>query len=236
MRIYTKAGDLAFTLSTFPDGQPHFKLETQDEWREATIETAIRNPAELFQVLLAKDVLGNLGYRVDLDVRYLMAARMDRAIDCRQPFTLQTVARLINGAGFSRVRILDAHSDVAPKLIRNCENLLPIEVVRQVIRTLNYPVVVCPDKGAYDRVTKLTHEVGVWAQEFIQCGKTRDPNTGKLTDFVVHDYTPERGGGTNLLIVDDICDGGGHFRWPSEGVEDSGGREGQPLRDSWYLL
>jgi ribose-phosphate pyrophosphokinase len=205
MRICTKAGDLAFKLFTFPDGQPHFKLETEDELDgrgDITVETAIRNPQELFEVLQVKDVLGNLGYHVGLDVRYLLGARMDRAIDAYQPFTLQVVARLLNGAGFTKVRILDAHSETATRLIRNSENVLPFNVAKQ----LPNMIFVCPDKGAVDRVLKLSDSVG---RPTLFCSKVRDMQTGALSGFRVD--SPVTGYGRDVLIVDDICDGGGTF-------------------------
>lgn len=213
MRIYTKGGDLAFKTFIFPDGQPHFKLETYEvEFDTVTVETALKTPTDLFMVGLVCSVLRSCGYaNIQLDIRYLLGARMDRAIGWDQPFTLDVVARIINSCGFSRVRLLDAHSEVATKLIRNSTNLLPIEVVRQVLVTLGYPTVVCPDKGAYDRVFKITHEIGAWSP-FIQCAKKRDSTTGALSGFEVLDYkSNDRPFSNNLLIIDDICDGGGTF-------------------------
>lgn len=216
MRIYTKAGDLAFRTFNFPDGQPHFILETYErDFQSVTIEVAIKNPTDLFTTLAAASVLRDNGYsEIRLDVRYLMGARMDRAIDTLQPFTLGLVARLLNGAGFSGVRILDVHSDVATRLIRNSKNVLPFTAVKQVLTSLGYPVVVSPDNGAYDRVFKITHEIGSW-RPFVQCSKKRDPQTGSLTGFMVLDKSPLLGIQTNTyndcLIIDDICDGGGTF-------------------------
>lgn len=206
MRIYTKSGDLAFSTFTFPDGQPHFKLETYErEFREVTIETAIKTPDDLFLVLLASSVLRQQGYQqINLDIRYLLAARMDRSIDSLQPFTLAVVAGLLNGAGFSKVRILDVHSEVATRLIRNSENVLPFKVVEQVMSTLGNVIPVASDKGAELRVARL---VDIY---FIQCHKIRDPQTGVLSGFAV----PSEFEGCiykDVLIVDDICDGGGTF-------------------------
>jgi ribose-phosphate pyrophosphokinase len=208
MRIYTKSGDLAFKTFSFPDGQPHFKLETYDrEFSVVTVEMAIRNPGDLFLLLLATDVLRQHGYsEVNFDCRYLLGARMDRAISPMEPFTLQTIARLINSAGFSRVRFLDVHSEVATRLIRNSVNLLPFGVVASVHSTLGWPDVVIPDKGAASRVHAL---MGTSTQTWVhQCYKERDPKTGALSNFKV----PSEGlQGRDLLIVDDICDGGGTF-------------------------
>lgn len=211
MRIYTKSGDLAFSTLTFPDGQPHFRLETVDDsgFNAATIEVSIKSPTDLFMVQLVALVLRNVGFsQLVLDVRYLMGARMDRAISGLEPHTLQLVSQVINSCGFSKVRILDAHSEVATRLIRNSVNLLPYKVVEQVITTCSPDYVVVPDKGAVERTTALRA-----GKRLIFCAKKRDMATGALTGFEVDKsegigrcYDP-----FTCLIIDDICDGGGTF-------------------------
>lgn len=209
MRIYTKAGDLAFSTFTFPDGQPHFKLETYEiEFRSVTVETAIRNATELLQTLLVAQVLRQHGYsEINLDIRYLLGARMDRAIGPNEPFTLECIARLINSAGFAKVRVLDAHSDVATRLIRNSVNVLPHAAFQQVCTALGNPVIVVPDKGAVPRLAALAP-----GMDKVFCRKDRDMATGNLTGFsVVDKFHLEQGYDRNFLIADDICDGGGTF-------------------------
>lgn len=211
MRIYTRSGDLAFKTFIFPDSQPHFVLETYErDFTTATIESSIKNPTELFQVLLAADVLRQHGFsELNLDIRYLLGARMDRAISSLEPYTLQVVARVLNGVGFSRIRILDVHSEVATKLIRNSSNVLPHMVVENVRVSTGFPYIVCPDKGAIERVKDLAH-----GNYVIYCTKHRDMATGALTGFHVEGFDGEGqglGSYNEVLIVDDICDGGGTF-------------------------
>lgn len=209
MRIYTRAGDLAFKTFTFSDSQPHFQLSTYErDFSTATIELSIKSPVDLFMVLLVADTLRQHGYeQLNLDVRYLMGARMDRAISPLEPYTLQVVARVINSVGFTKVRILDAHSEVATRLIRNSSNVLPFAIVDQVKTTLGNPVIVCPDKGAQERTRALAG-----ASPVVYCSKKRDTSTGTLSGFSVDvvgpggSYAPFEG-----LIIDDLCDGGGTF-------------------------
>ena len=219
MRIYTRAGDLAFKTFTFPDGQPHFKLETyEDEFRSVTVEMAIRNPTELLQAVLVNQVLRQQGYsEVNLDIRYLLGARMDRAIGPDEPFTLECVARMINGCGFSRVRILDAHSEVATRLIRNSINVLPYQAVSAAaLGSVNYykePARwVIPDKGAESRVMDFWKHVSHATEKIIRASKKRNPSTGALSGFSVDDGKSFlTSGEAACLIIDDICDGGGTF-------------------------
>jgi ribose-phosphate pyrophosphokinase len=222
MRIYTPAGDLAFKVFSFPDGQPHFKLETHDvDFRSVVIETAIRNPAELFQVLAVNNVLRRMGYtEVSLDIRYLLAARMDRPISAAEPFTLDVVASVLNGCGFARVRILDAHSPVATSLIRNSVNLLAANAAKQAADSCGTHIVICPDKGAVQRTQDLTMS---WARHIIYCTKERDMSTGQLSQFRVQSPV-DQFAGQSVLIVDDICDGGGTFTGLAKVLREAGAK------------
>jgi ribose-phosphate pyrophosphokinase len=222
MKVYTKAGYLPHELMTFPDGQRHVKLQMVDSdgYRHATIETCIANATELFDVLLVKDVLQHQGYTVNLDIRYLLGARMDRRIDAFQPFTLAVVAQLLNGAGFHRIRILDPHSSVSTSLL-NAEAVYPVRALFQVLRHYNHDedVVVAPDAGAIPRVDKLLRLTKV-DMRAIQGFKKRDPETGQLSGFGVNN--PEVVRGKHCLILDDICDGGGTFVGLAEELRKAG--------------
>ncbi len=222
MRIYTRSGDLAFKTFTFPDGQPHFKLETYvKEFDEVTIETAIKTCHDLVMVALASSVLRSFGYQsIQLDIRYLLSARMDRAISWAEPFTLDVVARIINSCGFSRVRILDVHSEVATRLIRNSENLLPHSIVRQVFHTIgSYCIAIAPDKGAAKRVYELANPFST----IVHCLKERNMATGQLSNFVVLDKSMVTG--NECLIIDDICDGGNTFVGLSKELQKAGAKK-----------
>lgn len=224
MRIYTRAGDLAFSTFRFPDGQPHFKLETYErDFSSVTIEARITSPADLFEVLLVNDVLRQHGYsEVNLDILYLMGARMDRAISSQEPFTLQTVSRLVNGAGFSRVRILDAHSETALRLIRHSSNVLPYDVVKQVVTTLGAVDIVIPDKGAAARCLDLANYVG---RDVIYCQKHREMSTGNLSSFSIEGPWDLVKDGKPKLIIDDICDGGATFLGLAKVLREAGAQK-----------
>lgn len=217
MKIHTLAGDLPFKLLTFPDGQRHIELRGGYEHRVATIETAICDANDLFDVLLAKDVLDANGYITSLDIRYVLAGRMDRRINRDQPFTLQVVARILSGAGFRKIRVLDPHSAVSLDSL-DATPVYPVDAVKMVLQKYNpnYTVVVAPDAGSMLRVKTLVRDP--W---HIRYGsKHRDMKTGKLDSFAIEDAPffackP-------CLIVDDICDGGGTFSGLGKVLRDAG--------------
>lgn len=218
MIIYTKNGDLAFKEFSFPDGQPHFQLQTKDEAKEVTIETRMKNPDELFKVLLAHDVLRRFYEVVNLDIRYLMAARMDRSIDKYQPWTLSVVAHAV-WKMFDKIRILDPHSRQS-LFSFPAEAVLPFHIVDQVIQMVGRDVtIVTPDKGAIERTALLTK--GATGSR-VQALKHRDMQTGQITGMTLEN---PKDVGEKCLIVDDICDGGATFTSLATLLKDAGAKE-----------
>jgi ribose-phosphate pyrophosphokinase len=184
------------------------------------METAIRNPDELFMTLMAKDVLTEAGLTVSLDIRYLMGARMDRPISAYEPFTLAIVTRLLLSAGFAAIRVLDPHSDVTCDRL-GARPVLPVEFARQVLASLPPDVLaVAPDHGARTRTRTLMDRAGYFSWRMVQGHKHRDPSTGALSGFSVDDASIVRG--RHCIIVDDLCDGGGTFTGLAKVLLDNG--------------
>lgn len=171
------------------------------------------DPNDLIKAALWGDVAdrGNLmPPRVDPDfvimLPYMPAARADRGI----PLGVTVYARLIRGMTPTRTIIMDPHSRQA-ELSLTATNLrvadhLPL--LKQALETsrLKYDGIIIPDKGAGDRAAQAS---GLYGWSTYQAGKVRDFETGKLSGFRMVDEPPATG---NLLIVDDICDGGGTFK------------------------
>lgn len=210
MKIYTRYYNLAFKTFEFPDGQPHFQLQTHDESPEVTIEARIKNPAELFMTCLAADVLHGRYQKVHLNIRYLMGARMDRRISEDEPFTLSVVGVTLR-RWFDTIQILDPHSDIALELLhpsapRSIFSVLPHGPIEQVLHALGPDVtIVIPDKGATARVRRLIPSAN---EAHVQILKHREPSTGKILSMEIQNPTRV---GKSCLIVDDLCDGGATF-------------------------
>lgn len=209
--IDSNDSDMDYELFTFPDGQPHIKLlEVKDKVASdnsrVAITTRITSPTDLFLIMLAVDVLQAKGYnRISLAVSYLMGARMDRRIDNNQPFTLKAVTSFINRLNFDFVWVFDPHSLVSVGLIDRCIPVSNSTFIKHVISRLPGPTLAAPDVGASTKTFDLAMKFG---RPMIQCLKHRDMETGKLSHFSVEATDLK---GRPILIVDDICDGGGTF-------------------------
>ena len=138
-------------------------------------------------------------------------------------FTLKWSAELINGLGFSKVRVLDPHSSVSEALIDRIEVESPKPYIEQVIgllrdRTGEMPAMFYPDEGAgkrYGGMIPLPYAFGI---------KRRDWKTGQIRGLdvagAVEDIT-----GKTVLIVDDICSRGGTFYHSAKKLLELGAKE-----------
>jgi len=186
------------TFTSFPDGQPHVKVDSLKwDYDRAEIHCSIRNPKELFQLLMVFDVVDKK-MPTSVWIYWLFGARMDRAIDDNQPSTFEIVKRCLPLA--RAIHILDVHN---PKVLPWSSKIDLSPIVQAVLNDFGDCDIYFPDKGAKDRYGKDFHDYT------ILCGrKKRDSQTGKLSGFELESGTKTS---KRVLILDDICDGGGTF-------------------------
>ena len=169
------------------------------------LEVKVRDSDGIIGCLLIKDALDRISNSpVKLKLHYMPYSRQDRVCNSGEAFGLKVVANLINSAGFHSVETLDNHSDVATSLLDNVVNLDYNDILTgtELLSDIGLGVltVVAPDAGSTKKIEKF-------GTEFIQCLKTRNLETGSLSGFrVLNDVVD-----ADLVIVDDICDGGGTF-------------------------
>ena len=81
-----------------------------------------------------------------------------------------------------------------------------------------------PDEGAQNRY-RIPASINGTVINVLHCAKKRDPQTGKLTQFVVpeaDEFPSLDGRYCPVLIVDDVCDGGGTFVGIADHLEHHG--------------
>jgi ribose-phosphate pyrophosphokinase len=146
---------------------------------------------------------------------YLPYARADRAFVPGDGEGLFAFSWLINTLGYSEVLTLDVHNETEAALdINNFRNLSAKPFIQSVINQIGKDglTVILPDKGA-SRYEYMLKQLGVTA---LYASKERDPETGKLTGFKAPVISTEH---SKVLVVDDICDGGGTFLGLGEQIQ-----------------
>jgi ribose-phosphate pyrophosphokinase len=195
----------------FPGG------EAMIDWQNPTASIQIAylqgcSGDDLFALSMWNDAVKGHGHNLKtvLVLPYLPGARADRGT----PLGAKVYADFINSLDLDKVICLDPHSDVARSLYNNLHVVeaadLPIWTTRLQGR---FDGVIIPDKGAHARASAVAWRLGV---PRFQASKERDFTTGKLSNFSIEDV----GNAKHLLVVDDICDGGGTFLGLASAVPD----------------
>lgn len=201
--------EIQFQSFTFAGGEPHIKINPDFDHTQPVTVTHRLNSFHDFGVLcLAVDALQRMGLELyQLVIPYFPAARQDRVMIPGEPLTVKVYADIINGFRFKKVTVFDAHSEVAPALLNNCNAVPNHRFIQKVIQQIgNEPLLVSPDGGALKKIYKVSEFLN--GMEVVECSKHRDVKTGKLEGFKVYADDLE---GRDCLVVDDICDGGGTF-------------------------
>ncbi len=140
---------------------------------------------------------------------YLPYARQDRVCNSGEAFSLKVFTDLINSQGYSSVTVWDCHSDVGIALLDRCINVSQVKLISKDVPTFEkVKILVSPDAGANKKVQAVAKALPENFTRIIRADKVRDCATGEITDTVVYCHDLE---GQNVLILDDIFDGGRTF-------------------------
>lgn len=193
----------------FAGGEPHIKISNNfDAALPITITHRINSFNDLGLICITVDALKRMGVKeINLFIPYFPAARQDRVMIPGEPLSVKVYADIINAMALASVTVFDPHSEVTPALLNNCITVSNHDFIRQVIAKIGAEVkLISPDGGALKKIYKVSEFLG--GAEVVECSKSRDVKTGKLSGFKVY---AEDLAGADCLIVDDICDGGGTF-------------------------
>lgn len=201
----------------FAGGEPHIKIADDfDKDAPVTITQRINSFNDLGLICITVDALRRMGVKeIHLYIPYFPAARQDRVMIPGEPLSVKVYADIINALALASVTVFDPHSEVTPALLNNCVTLSNHEFIKEVITKIGSDVkLISPDGGALKKIYKVSEFLG--GAEVVECSKSRDVKTGKLSGFKVY---AEDLGGADCLIVDDICDGGGTFNGLAEALK-----------------
>lgn len=173
------------------------------------------NEGEFMQLAQLKQLLDRYEISVVLTISYLPYGRQDKEVTNTTTFALRTFARLINTLHFQEIIIMDPHSETAIQLINNSRATYPLESLFAAMDATDTDLFCYPDKGAVRKYTR------VYEYPSIHGEKVRDQLTGNILSYELIG-NPE---GRNVLIVDDICDGGMTFKLLAKDLLAAGAKE-----------
>lgn len=214
--------------STFKDGCPNprlsnFQIEQVNAFATVTLKAHITDMTEMFKLILVVDAVRRI--RPDASIRlflpYLPFARQDRVCNKGEANGISAYARVLNSLQFDSVTLLDPHSDVAAaaidrSVITDMAEFMNHHHTRMGWMDFSKTWLVAPDAGAVKRVKELVKELG--AAGMITATKERDTETRELTKTKLDEDTT----GRNILIVDDLCDGGRTFIALAKAIREHG--------------
>lgn len=231
--VNPEKSDIKYKISQFPDGQQQVTITEADVkiiekngnqttfnfLRSIEIKSRLNNFRDLELIICAVASLREKGFKtIELYTPYFLGSRSDRKFEEGSNNYLKTViCPIINSLGFTKVTVLDPHSDVLEACLNNFNKINNNELVKWFINNNvlvgNMPngvyngLLIAPDAGSVKKITKLTEDIP-FLQNFITCSKSRDVD-GKLTKtFVPLNATLLN---KDFIIIDDICDGGATF-------------------------
>ncbi|WP_433814172.1 ribose-phosphate diphosphokinase [Flavobacterium johnsoniae] len=201
--------EIKFQSFTFSGGEPHIKIVPDfDTNRKVTITHRLNSFNDLGLLCVTVDALRRMDVKIiELFIPYFPAARQDRVMIPGEPLSVKVYADIINAMQLNKVFVFDAHSEVTPALLNNSTVIPNYAFIKEVLNKIGENVkLISPDGGALKKIYKVSEFLG--GVEVVECSKSRDVKTGKLSGFKVYEDDLQ---GMDCLIVDDICDGGGTF-------------------------
>jgi ribose-phosphate pyrophosphokinase len=208
--------DIKWELISFPDGHKHINFNhTIGQISGLTgvvIKTRIKTYDDMFILKQTVAVVREMNpkIRILLYISYLLASRYDREMHDYDSFDLKIVCNDINALNFTKVTIVEPHSIVTISLLNNVEVVHPLDLPLDVFLQGYTPDNICfvvPDLGAVKRVetflTKFKRNINI-----VYSNKHRNLNTGEITGIDIFNSQLLK---ENVIIYDDLCDGGRTF-------------------------
>ena len=231
IQVFVPGQGIPYTVETkkFPGGEVGVHIPGIDHFsfQQSNIRVLARvqSSDDLMRLVQTTDIIDRnfIGNKF-LTLPYFPYARQDRVTSQDESFSLLPFAKIINSLGYTRIFVYDPHSDVTSAL---CNNLVPISSaaiianfssLKDKIGNDAIEAVVSPDAGAAKKVSAVSKMLGL---PMITATKSRNTQTGYLSDFkVLEDTVP-----SEVLIVDDICDGGRTFTNLAKVLKEKGAKK-----------
>lgn len=206
-------------LSKYPDGTFMFKqIESlSQKHKKNIIEWYFESMEELAAVIYIARYCWDYGTMSELYMPYIPDARMDRVKSKTEIFTLKYFAQTINSLGFSKVTVLDPHSDVSAALFDKVVVDIPKKFIEDAVKKIGSKnlMMFYPDSGAMKRYSSMVHLLYAFGI------KNRDWESGEIKGLDLSGEISQLPG-KDVLIVDDICSRGGTFYHSAKKLKEVG--------------
>lgn len=170
------------------------------------------NEAEVIQLLQLSNLLCNTGSIVELFIPYFPYARQDKEITNESTFAQTTIIDLLETYFNCPITVFDIHNPTIC-VTRNIINITPEKFIVKSLIDSRADLICYPDSGAAKRYGEL--------QDFIVAEKERDQLTGRILGHKLLE-SKHNLEGKNVLVVDDLCDGGATFKSVAKMLSDQG--------------
>lgn len=198
----------------FPSGEVGIRInDTQygSTVEHVIINAALRSSDEVMQLLMITDALRRQypNAKVSLVLGYTPYGRQDRVCNVGESLSIKVFADLINSQDYHLVSLIDPHSYVSEALFNKCEVFTQEQVFSRCfsrhVPLVDRDLIVAPDAGAAKKAQSIAERHKF--SEVLFASKTRDMETGNITKYEISgDVT-----GRNVVVVDDLIDGGATF-------------------------
>jgi ribose-phosphate pyrophosphokinase len=196
-------------LTIFPDKTSQvWKLPTSTyESNRHNIFWDFQSEAEIMHLAQLMDLLNSIpNGHTTLTIKCLPYARQDKRVENNATFALRTFLKIINTMHFHKIIVTDPHNFDACRFGCQFQAVYPVKLLEQVAQSMGDNVILCyPDKGAVSKYVTVYESL---YRPHIYGEKVRDQLTGNILSYQVVGECA----GKDVLIVDDICDGGMTFK------------------------
>lgn len=205
-----KINGLTVKSFKFSGGEVNPRLPEGLKAGDMNIIAWLQSSDNIMELLLVIDAIQHKFGIVDiyLTIPYFPYARQDRVCSIGEAIGLDVMAKLLP-QNLRGLKVYDLHNENRKMPIYTKVDMVKqLDIARIVDPGFNeHTILVAPDAGAIEKTKEIAEFYDV---PWILCVKHRDPETGQLSGFGV-DTQGVEAEGKHLLVVDDICDGGGTF-------------------------
>lgn len=176
-------------------------------------EWHFESEAEVMHLAQLKDLLDAYGVRQVLYISYLPYARQDKYVSNETTFARKSFLKLLETMDFDFISVCDPHSPLDQE--SSFFSLYPEHQIEKAKRETQSSVVVYPDNGAKNKYRNILK------YDYICAEKIRNQSTGVIESLILSGSVT----GKNVLIIDDICDGGATFVYLAQALAEQGAKE-----------